>query len=61
MSFTTENERQKRTYFLDVQVTREDQIFNPSVYHKPTCRGVHTHLDSFLPSTCTFGTVYKLA
>ena len=34
MSFTTENEKQNRMSFLDVQIIREDQTFTTSVYYK---------------------------
>ena len=61
MSFTIKSEKQNRMSFLDVQIIiREDKIFTTSVYHKSNFSGVYTHFDSFLPSTCKFGTVYKL-
>ena len=61
MSFTIENEKQNRMSFLDVQISREDKTYTPSVYRKPTFSGVYTFFDSFLPSTYNFGTVYTLA
>ena len=61
MSFTTEIEKQNRMSFLDVQIIREDKIFTTSAYRKPTFSWVHTHFDSFLPSTYKLGTVYRLA
>ena len=61
ISFTIENEKQNWMSFLDIQIIREDKIFNASVYRKSTFSGVYTHLDNFLPPTCKFGTVYTLA
>ena len=61
MSFTIENEKQNRMSFLDVQISREDKTYTPSVYRKPTFSGVYTFFDSFLPCTYNFGTVYTLA
>ena len=60
MSFTIKNEKQNRMSFLDVQVSREDKTYTPSVYRKPTFSRVYTFFDSFLPSTYNFGTVYTL-
>ena len=51
MSFTIEHEKQNRFSFLDIEIIREDITFTTSVYRKPTCSGVYTHFDSFLPST----------
>ena len=61
MSFTIDSEKQNRMSFLDVQIIREDKTFTTSVYRKSNFSGVYTHFDSFLPSTCKFSTVYKLA
>ena len=61
MSFTIANEKQNRMFFFDVHIIREDEIFDTSVYRKPTFREVYTHFDGFLPSTYKFGTVYTLA
>ena len=61
MSFTRENEKQKRMSLIDVQIIREDKTLTTHVYHKPTFSGVYTHFDSFLPSTYKFSTLYTLA
>ena len=61
MSFTTENEKQNRMSFLDVQNICKDKTFTTSAYCKLTFSGVYTHFDSFLPSTFKFSTVYTLA
>ena len=61
MSFTIESKKQNKTYFLDVQIIREDKTFFTSFYYKTTFGGVYTHFSSFLPSTYKLGTVYTLA
>ena len=61
MSFTTENEKQNRMSFPDVQVIHENEKFTTSVYPKPTFSEVHTQFGRFLPSIYKFGTVYTLA
>ena len=61
MSFTIESERQNRISFLDVWIIREDKTFTTSVYQKTFFSGIYTYVDSFLPSTYKFGTVYTLA
>ena len=53
--------KSKAECFLDVQIIREDKTFTTSVYRKPTCSGVYTHFDSFLPPTCKLVTVRTLA
>ena len=66
MPFTTENEKQNRISFLNVQIIRKDKTIAIFVYSEllsytfclPFC---NTHFDSFLPSTYKFGTVYTLA
>ena len=60
MSFTIELEKQNKMSFLVIEIICEDKTFTTSVYRKPTISGVYTHFDSFLPSTCKFGTVYTL-
>ena len=50
MSFTIEDEKQKRTSSQDVQIIREGKTFTTSVYHKPTFDGFDIHFDSFLLS-----------
>ena len=61
MSFTLENEKQKRMSLIDVQIIREDKTLTTYVYHKSAFSGVYTHFDSFLPSTYKFSTLYTLA
>ena len=61
MSFKNENEKQRRMYFLNVQIICEDKTFTTSVYPKPTFSGVYIHFNIFLPSTYKFGTLYTLS
>ena len=49
MSFATENERQNRVPFLDVQNIRESKTFTTSVYRKPTFGGAFKHFGSLSP------------
>ena len=60
MSFITENEKESRMSFLDVEIIPEDKTFTTSVYRKPTFSEVDIYCDRFLPSTYKFGTVYTL-
>ena len=61
MSFRTENEKQNRMSFLDVQIIHEDKTFTNSVYRKTSFSGTYKHFEKFLPCTYKFGTVYTLA
>ena len=60
MLFTLENEKQNRMSFLNVKIICEDKKITTFVYYKLTFSGVHTHFESFLPSSYTFGAVYTL-
>ena len=51
----SENEKQNRMYFLDVEIIPDDKALATFMYHKPTFSGVYTHFDSFLPSNYKFG------
>ena len=61
MSFTIESEKQDGISFLEVWIIREDKTFTTCVYQKTSFSGIYAHVDSFLPSTYKFGTVYTLA
>ena len=50
MSFTIENEKDNRMSFLYVKIIPEQGKFTTSDYRKPTCDGIYTYFDSFLPS-----------
>ena len=58
ISFTTENEKDNRISFLDVNTIREKDKFITSVYRKPTFSGIYTHFDSFLPSSKKIGLLH---
>ena len=60
MTFSYEVERDRKLFFLDVNVFREEGQFVTNVYRKPTFSGVYAHFESFLPSTYKFGMVYTL-
>ena len=59
MSFATENGKQNRMSFLDLQIIHKDKTLNASVYCKPTFSGVYSHFDSFLPSAYKFTHLLK--
>ena len=46
--------------FLDVEISRENDKFTTSVYHKPTFSGVYTHFDSFVPMPFKFGMIFTI-
>ena len=47
ISFTTENEKDNRMSFLDVNKIRVKDKFTTSVYGKPTFSGIYTNFDIF--------------
>ena len=49
IKFTSEIESNNTLPFLDVKITRSNQSFSTSVYHKPTFTGLFTNFDSFIP------------
>ena len=53
ISFTIENEKGNRMFFLGINIIREKDKFTTSVYRKPTFSGIYTHFDSLLPSVVT--------
>ena len=59
-SFVLENENDRRTFLLDVNVIREQGKFTASVYRRPTFGRIYTHFDSFLPSTYKTGMILTL-
>ena len=60
ISFTIENEKDNRMYFLDVNIILEQGKFTTSVYRKPTFSGIYTHFDRFLPSSNKIGLLHAL-
>ena len=48
ISFTIENEKDNRMFFLDVNTIREKDKFTTSVYRKPAFSGTYTHFWQFL-------------
>ena len=49
IKFTSEIEENGSLSFLDITITRENNKFVTSVYHKPTFSGVFTNFESFIP------------
>ena len=58
MSFSFEQEKDGKLFFLDVEVSRQEGHFVTTVYRKPTFSGVYTHFESFLPTIYKFGMIY---
>ena len=59
-SFTIENEKDNRVFFLDVNIIREQGKFTTSVYYKQTFSGIFTYFYSFLPSTYKIDIIHTL-
>ena len=49
IKFTSEIEDNVSLSFLDIKISRENNKFVTSVYHKPTFSGVLTNFESFIP------------
>ena len=60
MSFSFEQEKNGKLSFLDIEVSREKENFETTVYRKPTFSGAYTHFESVLPTIYKFGMVYTL-
>ena len=60
ISLTMENDKDNRMSFLDVNIIRKKDRFTTSLYRKPTCSGIYTHFDSFLPSSNKIGLLHTL-
>ena len=60
MSFSFEKEKDGKTSFLDIGISRENSKVVTTVYHKPTCSSIFIHFESFLLSTHKFGMLYTL-
>ena len=48
--FTSETENENSTSFPDIKVSRDNDKFTTSVYHKPAFSGVFTNFESFIRS-----------
>ena len=60
IKFTSEIESNNTLPFLDVKITRSNQSFSASVYHKPTFTGLFTNFDSFIPHSCKRSLILSL-
>ena len=61
MSFSFEQEKNRKLSFLDIEVSQEKGKFLTTVYRKPTFSKVYIHFESFLPTIYKFGMVHSLA
>ena len=46
--------------YLDVKINRQNNKFVTSVYRKPTCSGVFTHFESYIPDMHKRGLIETL-
>ena len=67
MKFTKEIEQENSLSFLDIRITRKTDIFETSVYRKPTFSGVYLNFKSYAPEVykeglvkCLLFRIYKL-
>ena len=50
--------KNRKLSFLDVEVSREKETFETTVFRKPIFSGVYTHFESFFPLVYIFGMFY---
>lgn len=55
-----EIEKEKKNYFLHVEIICEQNKFTTTIYGKPVFSGVDSNLEQLLPSAYKFGMVYTL-
>ena len=56
--FTCEKKHNNSMSFLDVLITRTSNGFKTSVYHKPTCSGAYSNLNSFISEEYKVGLIF---
>ena len=60
IQFTYEEERDRKTTFLDILLIRKNDAFETAVYRKPTNMGIYLHWNSFAPETWKRGTLRSI-
>ena len=60
IKFTSETENENSISFLDIKITRDNNKFMTSVYHKPTFSGVFTNIGSFIPKSYKYNLLLTL-
>ena len=60
ITFTSEIEENCSLSFLDIKISRENNIFVTSVYRKPTFSGVFTNFQSFIRDIYNHGLIETL-
>ena len=60
MTFTYEIEKDNSLPFLDILVSRENNIFSTAIYRKPTFSGLYSNFDSFMPEDYKKGLIKTL-
>ena len=54
IKFTSETENENSIFFLDIKITRDNNKFMTSIYHKPALSGVLTNFGSFITKSCKY-------
>ena len=60
IKFTSENENENSISFLDIKITRDNNKFMTSVYHKSTFSGVFTNFGCFIPKSYKYNLLFTL-
>ena len=60
ITFTSETENENSISFLNIKITRDNNKFMTSVYHKPTFSGVLTDFGSFIPKSYRSNLLFTL-
>ena len=58
--FTYEKESKNSLTFLDILISRSENGFKTSVYHKPTFSGVYSNFNSFIYNQYKIGLIFTL-
>ena len=60
IKFTYEKESNNSLPFLDILISRSENGFKTSVYHKPTFSGVYSNFNSFIYDEYKIGSVFTM-
>ena len=60
IKFTYEKENNNSLPFLDILISRSENGFKTSIYHKPTCSGVYSNFNSFICNQYKIGLIFTL-
>ena len=60
IKFNSETENENSISFLDIKITKDNNKFMTSVYHKPTFSGVFTNFESFISKSYKYNLLFTL-